>query len=291
MRTLYSAIITLIMIPLVFGSCGTPHRVAGDVQRESTSKSEGASGMADMDEAKEMSMAKKMDSSRSRNGGGKDKGSKDTEVKTWKRSEIAPNTSRLMIGDREELPLMAMQAKIHIQGFRARVLIDCYFQNPHQRQYEGTFKLRLPNEASPYFFAFGETAYKAGEIPAGQIFSGQKQGQDMGDEPDRIMKDRQGEWSRPKEARVVPKEKAAFAYHETVRRQVDPALMEWSGAGIFSARVFPLAPQKVHRIVIGYDVSLLPAAMTWNTALTCPRSPRRSSTWKSTPFSRNHGFP
>ena len=55
---------------------------------------------------------------------------------------------------------------------------------------------------------------------------------------------------------MVPREKAAFAYSQTVRRRVDPALVEWSGAGVFNARVFPLMPHKLHRIVIGYDVNL-----------------------------------
>jgi len=71
------------------------------------------------------------------------------------------------------------------------------------------------------------------------------------------MADRQSRWTAPKEARMVPKEKAAYAYHETVRRRVDPALMEWAGAGVFSARVFPLTPRSHHRIVVGYDVDLL----------------------------------
>jgi len=57
---------------------------------------------------------------------------------------------------------------------------------------------------------------------------------------------------------VVPKERAALAYGDTVRRKIDPALLEWSGAGVFSARVFPLEPKKMHRIVLGYEVNLLP---------------------------------
>jgi hypothetical protein len=57
---------------------------------------------------------------------------------------------------------------------------------------------------------------------------------------------------------VVPRQKAAFSYSEIVREQIDPALMEWSGAGIFRTSVYPFEPQKLHRIVIGYDVDLLP---------------------------------
>jgi hypothetical protein len=71
-----------------------------------------------------------------------------------------------------------------------------------------------------------------------------------------IMKSREGSWTDVKEARVVPREKAAHAYSETVRRRVDPAVVEWSGAGVFNARVFPLMPNKLHRVVVGYDVNL-----------------------------------
>ncbi len=56
---------------------------------------------------------------------------------------------------------------------------------------------------------------------------------------------------------MVPKEKAALAYRDTVRRRIDPALVEWSGAGVFQCRVFPLAPQSLHRVTIGYDVDLV----------------------------------
>jgi tetratricopeptide (TPR) repeat protein len=173
-------------------------------------------------------------------------------IASWKRSQITPNTSRLMIGEDENLALKGMQAKVTINGFRARIVLDHYFFNDHERRFEGTFKLRLPNGANPYFFAFGES-----ETLDKPIFFDQQQIRQMGTEPLEIMKSRESTWQQPKEARMVPKEKAAYAYRETVRRRVDPALMEWSGAGIFSARVFPLNPKKWHRIVIAYDLDLL----------------------------------
>ncbi len=192
-----------------------------------------------------------------------------TEVKTgppqtttWRRAKATPNASRLMIGDRKDLPLEGMQANVTIDGFRARVLLDYYFYNDGDRQYEGTFKLRLPNGASLYFFAFGESAYRYRPQEKKDVrgaFLTVSHSRSTGHLPDEILKLRADSWNAPKVARVVPKEKAAFAYRQTVRRRVDPALVEWSGAGIFSARVFPLAPQKLHRIVVGYDVDLVPA--------------------------------
>ena len=179
---------------------------------------------------------------------------------TWRRAKATPNASRLMIGDHDELPLEGMQANVLIDGFRARVLLDCYYFNNRRQQLEGSFKLRLPNDASLYYFAFGESAYEyqpAVDQLAAKGFLSTDLVRAAGLDPEGILRAREGSWSKVKEARVVPREKAAHAYSETVRRRVDPALVEWSGAGVFQTRVFPLMPNKLHRIVIGYDVMLL----------------------------------
>jgi hypothetical protein len=179
------------------------------------------------------------------------KGKDKEEATTWKRSQIVPNSSRVMVGDRDELALRSMQTQVTIDGYRARVVIDYVYANEHSGMLEGTFQLRLPEGASPYFFAFGETSYTAKtSVASMQIASN-------GDvEPTAIMRQREAGWRAPKEARMVPRETAAIAYTSTVRRRVDPALVEWAGAGVFSARVYPLTPQRLHRIVIGYDVDL-----------------------------------
>jgi tetratricopeptide (TPR) repeat protein len=173
---------------------------------------------------------------------------------TWKRSQIVPNSSRVMVGDRDELALRSMQTRVRIDGFRARVVIDYLYANDRDQQLEGTFQLRLPEEASPYFFAFGETGYAASEPRPALIATDRETTADPGE----LMQQRKAAWLAPREARMVPREKAQIAYGETVRRRVDPALVEWAGAGVFSARVFPLAPRKLHRIVVGYDLDLTP---------------------------------
>ncbi len=179
-------------------------------------------------------------------------------VETWKPSRLAANTSRLMVGDNEELPLRGMQVDVRIDGFRARVVLDLYYFNDQPRQLEGNFQLRLPEEASPYFFAFGRTVYQARQVqPTDSMFFKRDVSSWADTTPEQILAVRRGSWEEPKVARMATKEKAAFAYRETVRRRIDPALVEWSGAGVFQCRVFPLAPQSLHRVVIGYDVDLL----------------------------------
>lgn len=188
---------------------------------------------------------------------GKPGGGKGGEAKTWKRSTNLANTSRLMIGDEESLPLEGMHVRTKVDGFRARVLIDFYFFNPDERTYEGTFNLRLPNGASPWFLAFGQSAWTAESgVETKPRYDDEEAVRTQGFEPEGIMRARETSWIDPKRARMVPKEKAAFAYGQTVRRRVDPALMEWAGSGVFNARIFPIGPRKLHRVVVGYDVDL-----------------------------------
>ena len=191
--------------------------------------------------------------------------------RSWKRVKAIPNTTRLMVGDKDELDMTGMQVNVQVDGFRARVLIDCFYYNDRARQLEGNFKLRLPDDASLYYFAFGESAYELdakGKLAKEEFFEDDTQF--VGLNAPEIKKAREDVWSKVKESRMVPREKAAHAYSETVRRKVDPALVEWSGAGVFNARVFPLAPNKLHRIVIGYDVNLAKEDGDWVYELDLP---------------------
>ena len=192
--------------------------------------------------------------------------------RTWKRVKAIPNTTRLMVGDKDELDMTGMQVNVQVDGFRARVLIDCFYYNDRGQQLEGNFKLRLPDDASLYYFAFGESAYEMevkGQL-AKEEFLEDEETQFVSLTAPEIRKARKDAWENVKESRMVPREQAAHAYRETVRRKVDPALVEWSGAGVFNARVFPLAPHKLHRIVIGYDVNLTQVDGDWVYELDLP---------------------
>lgn len=182
---------------------------------------------------------------------------------TWKRSGMKDNSIRLQVGENDFLPLEAAQMAVQIDGFRVRVLMDCFFYNDKGNGLEGTFKLKLPTEATPYYFAFGETEYldedeedkkTSKSIPYSKYsledFNLTYQG--IEDQNDR-------EWQNIKEARIVSKQKAAKAYEQTVSASIDPALMEWGGADMFSCRVFPLSNNTLHRIVIGYDLNMTEA--------------------------------
>ncbi len=184
--------------------------------------------------------------------------SSKTSAATWKRSGNRVNSVRLFVGETDALPLRATQIAVKVDGFRARVLMDLFFYNDRNTQLEGTFKLQLPNDASPYYFAFGESVIldKGSSKSQGETaFFGNTDNIEF--DPGKIKDARSSGWSNVKEARIVPKEKAAFAYTSTVRASIDPALMEWAGADVFNCRVFPLMPGKLHRVVVGYDLNLL----------------------------------
>ena len=73
-------------------------------------------------------------------------------------SKPVPNATRLMIGDDDELEMSGMQVNVQVDGFRARVLIDCFFYNDRDQQLEGNFKLRLPDDASLVLFCVSAKA-------------------------------------------------------------------------------------------------------------------------------------
>ncbi len=177
-------------------------------------------------------------------------------LSSWKVSSQSENNAVIKIGDNENLKPQAIDISVQIDGFRARVVIDGFYTNSHNRNLEGSFKFRLPNGAVPYFFAFGETATTLETELKSPLLVDSSNHPLSRLSPQSLMGQRASHWLAPKEAIMVSREKAAFAYNDTVSRQVDPALLEWAGAGIFSAQVFPLLSHKTHRVVLGYDINL-----------------------------------
>ena len=59
------------------------------------------------------------------------------------------------------------------------------------------------------------------------------------------------------EAELLDAKKARKIYEDIVRRRRDPALLEYSGQGVFKARIFPIEPNAKKRVKISYT-ELLP---------------------------------
>jgi hypothetical protein len=182
-----------------------------------------------------------------------DEGSDGKKLSTWKRSSLDENSVKLAVGDNDFLPLKSAQVAVQVDGFRARVVFDYYFLNTRGSRLRGTFRLKLPAGASPCYFAFGDAALmprtKAGTRAALISYDPSL--------PFDLQKDSlRSARIKLKEARVVPKEKAAYAFNEVVRGNVDPALAQWAGADVFSCAVFPLVSGQLHHISIAYDLNL-----------------------------------
>lgn len=199
--------------------------------------------------------------------GGEGKQGKN-KVSTWKRTGRQTNAIQLSLGDNDTLPLNAMQMSVVIDGFRARVVMDCYFQNDRGRQLEGTFKLRLPNGASPYYLAFGNQTFM--DKTTTDLYS-QQLNEPLSLGPDSLTDSRKAKTDGLKEAVVTTRDKASLAYTSTARRRVDPALMEWAGADVFNCRVFPLLPNQTQHIVVGYEVNLEDVSDDFLHSLAVPR--------------------
>lgn len=186
---------------------------------------------------------------------------------TWKRSTLPVHASRVRIGDSRELPLERVDMRVEVAGYRARVGLEFVFANPDDQVHEGTFQMRLADDASPHRLAFGQTELDFTR-PLGP--------------PGPVAVPLDATWGQLREARVVPRRTASTAYDETVnprdvRVVVDPALAEWAGAGVFNMRVFPISPRRHHKVVFEYDVDMVPSGP--DLALELPAPANVPETW------------
>ena len=128
---------------------------------------------------------------------------------------VAQSPLALTASDGTGLKLAELRAVAIIEGSLAFTELHLTFENPLDRQLEGTFRITLPQGAS-----LGRFAMKIG-----------------------------GEWQ---EGEVVELAEARRAYEDFLHRKQDPALMEKSAGNEFSARVFPIPARGKKEIVVAY---------------------------------------
>lgn len=184
------------------------------------------------------------------------------------RVEAAPRAAKVLVmgedGRYQPLKARAVRVVTYIQGSRARTVVDHLFENDSGRSLEGTFYYPLPGGATVAGFALYSGAV-AVDTPS--LFQSSDLLPPLGDasaESERLAaaappaaRGAKRSWGDIQEARVVEQKRAREVYEDVVRRNVDPALLEWSGASTFSARVFPLPPKSLKRVVIAYEQTLL----------------------------------
>ncbi len=101
----------------------------------------------------------------------------------------------------------------------SRVIVDQVFYNDSQQPIEGTYYFPLPQAASVSNFKM---------MVDGKVMGGE----------------------------LLDKEKARQIYEDIVRRNIDPALLEYADHNLFCAKIFPIPPQKERRIMLEYSLLL-----------------------------------
>ncbi|HVK86145.1 MAG TPA: VIT domain-containing protein, partial [Kofleriaceae bacterium] len=122
-------------------------------------------------------------------------------------------------GDEYRLPIKKLGVDIVIENQVARVALDQTFHNNRPETLEGVYRFAIPPDAALQRLAM----YVDGKLT---------------------------------ESAVVERMRARRIYEELVYRRVDPALLEWSGTGRLSLRVYPLLGHQDKRLMLAYTQSL-----------------------------------
>lgn len=109
--------------------------------------------------------------------------------------------------------------EVHIDGMVAETKVDQVFVNESRFPVEGTYVFPLPEDAAISQFDL--------------IVDGQRL-----------------------EGKLLDRDEARRIYEEIVRRQRDPALLEYVGRGAFQARIFPIPAGGERRVQISYTQTL-----------------------------------
>ncbi|PTL85963.1 VIT domain-containing protein [Vitiosangium sp. GDMCC 1.1324] len=181
--------------------------------------------------------------------------------------ESAPRMAKVLVRDEQgryqPLTARAVRVVTYIQGARARTVVDYLFENDTSRSLEGTFYYPLPGGATVAGFALYSGAV---EVDSPSLFQSSEllpplgdssRAEELGAAAPPSPRDAERSWGTRQEAHVVEHTRARQVYEDVVRQNVDPALLEWAGASTFSARVFPLPPKSLKRVVLAYEQTLL----------------------------------
>jgi Ca-activated chloride channel homolog len=162
----------------------------------------------------------------------------------WRGSTIVlhppPSHERRIIPPRPVPPrftpieLSFTKADVKIKDQFATTKVEQEFYNPNPRRLEGTFLFPVPKGAHIDKFTMNIDG-------------------------------------KPVEAELLTAEKARAIYEDIVRRQMDPALLEYAGRDLFKVRIFPIEPHERKKINLTYsqmlksDAGLVSFALPLNT--------------------------
>ncbi len=131
------------------------------------------------------------------------------------------------------LPIMKLGLDIVVEDQVARVAIDQTFRNEADQELEGVYRFAIPPDAALQRLAM----YVDGTLM---------------------------------ESAVVERMSARRIYEDLVYRRVDPALLEWAGAGRLALRVYPLPAHQDKRLALAYTQSLPKLYDDWTLTVPLP---------------------
>jgi Ca-activated chloride channel family protein len=111
--------------------------------------------------------------------------------------------------------LKSVDARIDLRKGAGNVTLEQIFFNPSRSRLEGQYLFPIPNRAQIHNFHL----YINGQKTKGEILDSKE---------------------------------ASRIYEDIVRSMRDPALLEYSGQGLFKARIFPIEPKKDRKIELSY---------------------------------------
>ena len=114
------------------------------------------------------------------------------------------------------LEISYTRAEVKIIDQFATTKVEQEFYNPNPRRLEGTFLFPVPKGAHIDKFTMNIDG-------------------------------------KPVEAELLSADKARAIYEDIVRRQKDPALLEYAGQGLFKVRIFPIEANARKKIVLSYS--------------------------------------
>ena len=132
---------------------------------------------------------------------------------------FSQNSPEIKVGNKK-LDIAKLNVDMKIAGNLATTTFELFFYNPNDERLEG------------------ELSFPLGE----------------GREVSRFALDING---KLREAVIVEKEKARVAFESTVRRRIDPALLEKTQGNNYKARIFPIEAKSYKRVVLAYDEELI----------------------------------
>ncbi|MEZ4312310.1 MAG: VIT domain-containing protein [Polyangiaceae bacterium] len=115
------------------------------------------------------------------------------------------------------LAIERLDVRVTIDGDFATTEVDQVFFNPSSQVVEGIYRFRTPEGAS---------LHKFGVDRGGAIV-----------------------WGRVKEKQAASRQYESNVYAGSTE---DPALLEWEGAGVYKARLYPIGPGEARRVVVRY---------------------------------------